>query len=296
MAFRRYRVRQRHVRRLDVNMRMLENFFMSNTHGHIRMVHWVLKHFGSFLNWPTPDARFKAFRMADDVQRSALLMQMAQQDLVSETTLLSQLDLKVEDETQLRASELIIKAEAAKKKAELTAEVQGASQIIMAKYQAQAQGALQAAAARDAVSRKSPFETTLGSDLSRPPGITLDAAASALAEALRQMPSDRAAAYMRQLRGSLPELEQQVMQQQGAGLPGMPEDDNAAAQGGAQRQGQPPGIDTRPQPEVLPPRRAAGCRQRETGGPRGCPRGPCTHSSADSLCADVLSRHALNSP
>lgn len=240
----------------SVNMRMLENFFLSNTHGHVRLVHWVLKHFGTFLNWPVPDARFKAFRMADDMQRSALMMQLAAQDTVSETTLLSQLDLKVEDETQLRTSELTIKAEAARKKAELLAEVNGASQVIMAKYQAQAQGAMAAATARDAVARKSPFEQLMTSGVTQPPGITLDAAAAALAEAVRFMPDERRNAYMRQLQGSLPELGQMVQEQQGMGLPAMPEDPNAAAQQQAVQGG--PGVDMNPQPEVLPPRRAGG--------------------------------------
>jgi hypothetical protein len=247
----------------SVNMRMLENFFMSNTHGHLRMVHWVLKHFGSFLNWPVPDARFKAFRMADDLQRSALMMQLAAQDMISETTLLSQLDLKVEDETQLRAAELNIKSEAARKKAELLAEVQGASQVLMAKFQAQAQGAMQAATVRDSVARKSPFENALSSDVTRPPGITLDAAAAALADAIKQMPPERQQAYMSHLQGSLPELGQLVQQQQGQGLPGMPQDPNAPPQQPGAEQGQQApdpsqAVDLRPQPEVLPPRRAGG--------------------------------------
>lgn len=241
----------------SVNMRMLENFFMSNMHGHLRMVHWVLKHFGSFLNWPTPDARFKAFRMADDVQRTQLFTQMNERDLISDTTLLSQVDLKVEDETQLRMAEMIIKSEAAKKKAEMMAEIQGQAMVISAKYQAQAQGAGNAAMQRDAVARRSPFEVTQGADLGHSPGMTLDAVSAALAAALKGMPADRRAAYLQQLRGSLPELEQMVQQQQGAGLPAMPENENgqAPAQGA---QGGQPGVDMRAQPEVLPPRRAGG--------------------------------------
>ncbi len=243
----------------SVNMRMLENFFLSNMHGHVRLIHWLLKHFGSFLNWPIPDARFKAFRMADDLQRSALMLQLAQLDLVSENTLLSQLDLKVEDETQLRTSELMIKGEAAKRKAELMAEVQGASQVMAAKYQAQAQGAMQAAAARDAVARRSPFETALSAGLGKPPGVTLDAAAAALAAAVKLMPPHQQEVYMRQLNASLPEMGQLVQEQQGQGLPPQP--------GEAQQQGasdvetvqgtpQAPGVDMRPMPDVLPPRRS----------------------------------------
>lgn len=239
----------------SVNMRMLENFFMSNMHGHLRLAQWVLKHFGSFLNWPTPDARFKAFRMADDIQRTALMMQMNQADAVSETTLLSQVDLKVEDETQLRAAEMEQKQATMKKKAEIMAEAQGQSMVISAKYQAQAQGAGQAAMVRDALSRKSPFETSLTSDVTRSPGITLDAAAAALSEAVKRMPPERAAVYMAQLRGSLPELGQLVDQQQGAGLPAVPENDNAP-QGGQQAQPNPTqAVDMRPLPSKLPPRR-----------------------------------------
>lgn len=237
----------------SVNMRMVENFFMSNTHAHVRLVHWALKHFGSFLNWPTPDARFKAFRMADDLQRSALMMQLNQAGAVSETTLLSQLDLKVEDETQLRMNEFMIKMEAARRKAEMDAELQGTAQVIMAKYQAQAQGAMQAATQRDAVARKSPFDAAFGSDVSRAPGMTLDAAAAALAEAMRRMPPERRAEYQRQLQGSLPELEQLVQQQQGVGLPQPPE----GAQGAEGGQPDPTqAVDMRPAPEQLPPRRA----------------------------------------
>lgn len=248
----------------SVNMRMLENFFLSNTHAHVRLVHWVMKHFGSFLNWPTPDARFKAFRMADDLQRSAFMLQMSQLDKISDTTLLSQLDLKVEDEAQLRMSELQVKAEAAKKKAELEAEVVGVQQVIAAKFQAQAQGAAQAATVRDAVARKSPFEDALTSGVTRSPGIALDAVSAALAEALRTMPPERQAAYMQQLRSSLPELGELVAEQQGQGLPGMPGDPNAAALqlgpgaetgGGAQPGVGAPGVDMRPMPEQLPPRR-----------------------------------------
>ena len=255
----------------SVNMRMLENLFLANTHGHVRLVHWVLKHFHSFLNWPMPDARFKAFRMADDLQRSALMVQLCQQDLISETTLLSQIDLKVEDETQLRTNEMMIKAEAARKKAELMAEVQGQAGVIGAKYQAQAQGAMQAAAQRDMVGRKSPFEVEFQSGVTKPPGITLDAAAAALAEALKRMPRERREAYLGQLRGSLPEMQHMLDQQQGMGLPAVPGEDptatmqggGAPAQGGGQ--GGPPqmldpsqAVDTRALPEKLPPRRAGG--------------------------------------
>jgi hypothetical protein len=75
---------------------------------------------------------------------------------------------------------------------------------------------------------------------------------------------------MQQLRGMSPEMEQAVLQQQGAGLPGLPGDpsqmdmDPSGGMGGPQgAPGQPAGgqpgggaVDMRPMPEVLPPRRA----------------------------------------
>jgi hypothetical protein len=255
----------------SVNMRMLENFYLSNMHGHKRLVSWVIKHLGSFLNWPTPDSRFKAFRMADDLQRSALLLQMQQGKVISESTLLSQVDLKVEDETKLRVQEMSLKAEAARKEAEYQAQVQGETQVTLAKYQAQAQGAMQSAMAHDAISRKSPFESLFTSPTTGATGVTLDAVAAALADAVRVMPPERKAAYMRQLRSESPEMEQLVQQQQGVGLPAMPDDGSAGqgpqqvAQGGDQGAqqaipGSPaqPQVDMTAQPEVLPPRRPGG--------------------------------------
>lgn len=256
----------------SVNMRMLENFYISNMHGHKRLVAWVIKHFGSFLNWPTPDARFKAFRMADDLQRSALMFQLQQADVISESTLLSNLDLKVEDETKLRVQEMAIKAEAASKKAEYQARVQGETQVTLAKFNAQAQGAGQSAMAHDAVSRKSPFEGAFASPTGQVTGMSLDAVAAALAEAVRVMPPERKAAYLQQLRSESPEMEQLVQQQQGVGLPAMPDDGSGqgqdpaqqgaqAGQGGQQAiPGMPPqpAVDMRAQPEQLPPRRPGG--------------------------------------
>jgi hypothetical protein len=256
----------------SVNMRMLENFFLSNVHDHKRLVHWVVRHFGTLLNWPLPDVRFKAFRMADDLQRQALYLQMVQGGMMSETTMLSQTDLKLEDEAALIAAETRIKMEAMKQKSLAQAEIQGEAQVVMAKYMAKAQGAGQAAAAADMVARKSPFEALMSSAATGagPTGYTIDAAVAALAKELERMPPDRREVYMQQLRGMSPEMEQAVLQQQGAGLPGMPGDpsqmdmDPSGGMGGPQgAPGQPAGgqpgggaVDMRPMPEVLPPRRA----------------------------------------
>lgn len=247
----------------SVNMRMLENFFLSNINGHMRLVQWVIKHFSSFLGWPRPDARFKSFRMADDLQRQALMLQACQADMISQTTFLSQMDLKPEDEAKLRLSELAINAEASKKKAQLMADIQGETMVITAKHQARAQATSQTTLALEMMSKKSPFDTAMGSQLGQPAGIPIDAVTAALAKEISLMPPAQQEKWLSQLRSQVPEMAQAVAEQQGAGLPPMPEDPAAAGQaqppGGAPP---PPGgaaggpVDMRPMPTQLPPRRA----------------------------------------
>lgn len=246
----------------SVNMRGLENFFLSNVQAHKRLVHWVMKHFSTFFDWPAPDAHFKAFRMADDLQRQQLLFQMSQapSSPVSMTAVLAQTDLSFEDEVKLQLREAELNQELLRKKAQLAADIQGEQMMVMAKYQARGQAAAQAAATNELAGKKSPFDDLMQAGLNKPPGITLDAAAAALAKEIERMPPDRAEALLSQLRTQVPEMVPMLEQQQGAGLPAMPGD--PMAQGGAQQpqgaQQQAPAVDMRPMPAVLPPRRQGG--------------------------------------
>ncbi len=236
----------------SVNMRMLENFFMSNVQAQKRLVHWVMNHFGRYMGWPIPDARFKPFRMADDLQRLQLMMQLRMTKEISSTAMLSQLDLKMEDEAELSLSELKIRARLLQEEAALTADVQGYQQLIGAKYMAKAQTAQQAALAQGAAQQRSPFEDTMQAGVSRQAVVTIDATAAALAKELERMPPERRSVWLSQLRSASPEMEQLVLQQQGAGLPPMPQDPGGAA---LQPAGQT--VDMRPLPEQRPPRRAS---------------------------------------
>jgi hypothetical protein len=248
----------------SVNMRMLENSFMGNINAHMRLVHWVIKHFATFLGLPRCDARFKAFRMADDTQRMQLLLQANQGGLVSQTSMLSQMDLKPEDEAELQLKELTINAELMRRRGEMQASIQGRQAVIMAKEQARAQVTGQNTMALETMSKKSPFDQAVQSGVGGPQGVTLDAVAAALAKEVAAMPPERAAVWLRQLRSAVPEMAELVAEQQGAGLPAVPGDPAAggAPQGGSS---QPPGapgavgpISMLPMPEVLPPRRPGG--------------------------------------
>ena len=235
----------------SVSMRMLENFFMSNVHSQMRLLKWVMKRMGAFLNWPVPDARFKPFKMADDLQRQGFMFQMNQAGKISDTTLLSYGDLKVEDESALMLAEAGIREEAVKKQTLIQAEIEGQTMLVQSKYQAQAQTAMAEAQAKAMTQQgeENPFVESQASPVGGGPGLTLDAAATALAERLQSMPQEQQMVYMSQLQGQSPEMAQMVQEQMQAPQ-GMPQQQQQG--GGAQGSG----VDMRPQPEQLPPRRA----------------------------------------
>jgi hypothetical protein len=235
----------------SVSMRMLENFFLSNVHSQLRLLHWCIRRFSAFLGWPRVDGRFKPFRMADDLQRQALMLQLNQVGKISDTTLLSYADLKMEDETQLQVAESSFRAEAVRKQQLLQAEVQAESQIVLAKAQAKAQVAMAEATANAQKPPRDPFIEAQSSSLpGQTPGVSLDAVLSTLGEAVRKMPPERAQAYISQLQVEVPELAQAIDPSQ---QPPVPADPNAPAQPAQQGA---PAVDMRPMPQVLPPRRA----------------------------------------
>jgi hypothetical protein len=247
----------------SVSMRMLENFFLSNVHSQHRLLQWVLRRLSGFTGWPVPTARFKPFRMADDLQRQALMFQLNSAGKISDTTLLSHLDLKVEDETALQINESQYRSEAIRQQQLTLAEVNAEAQAVMAKAQAKSQAAMMQAQAAAMAPPRDPFAEAQSSPVTGPAGVPLDAAAAALAQEIRRMPPERQASILAQVQVSQPELASMMMQDPAmAGMAGMPEmpgpQAQAAGAGGAQggqAAGAPP-VDMRPMPAQLPPRRA----------------------------------------
>jgi len=241
----------------SVNLRMLENFFLSNMHGHSRFLAWMMKRMGAYLGWPVPDGRFKPFRMADDLQRQGMMLSLNQMGKISDATLLSYTDLKVEDEANLMVQESAIKAKALKQKMIAEAEAQGEAQLVMAKYQASAQAALTTAGAREMAPKKTPFDEIQGQSAgTQQSGASMDAVSAALANKVKAMPPEQQKIYLEQLQSKAPEA-MELLAQQGIQMPQelMPIGGGPQAQGAG---GPPmPEVDMRPLPEVLPPRRAA---------------------------------------
>ena len=128
----------------NVSMRMLENSFIGYILRHKVLANWVLQEIAAYLDWPTASIRFKPFKMADDIQRKAFLMQLNQAQKVSDTTLLSDSDLDqiVEDANTQREMRSRIAATKAQQVA--MAAVQGEAQLVSMKMQAKAQKAMEA--------------------------------------------------------------------------------------------------------------------------------------------------------
>lgn len=243
----------------SVSMRMLENFFLANVHSQSRLLHWAMRQFGAFLNWPVPDARFKPFKMADDLQRQAFMFQLNTAGKVSDTTLLSYMDLKIEDEDALMVAEASQRAEAMKRQQLLNAEIQADAGVVAAKGQARAEAAMMEAQQSHAnQTQKDPFAQSMQSPAHGPPGVSLDAAATALAAKIRELPPERREVWMAQLQEQSPEMAHMVQGQMPdmasyGGMPAPPQNGGGSS-GGAPAGGQ-DGVDMRAMPEQNPPRR-----------------------------------------
>jgi hypothetical protein len=293
----------------NVSMRMLENAFLSYIGRQRQMVNWMVEMAAHFMGWPKVNVRFKPFKMADDLQRKSYLFQLNQAQKISDTTLLADADLDIEEENDIMVREAARRIEATKKSQLAMAEIQGESQIIMQKMQAKAQRAMQQAmqqppapgepggppppdhpaaevvgqgggapvvgghadppalpgsggggAARSvpqgAESQLS-AEQDLGVEEGQPeqmPGDVIQLAEGYAAQIL-QLPAEQQELALQAIEAQSPDLFQLVsefmslMQKGTAGQAMMPGD----AQGGPETGG----VDQRPLPEVLPPRREA---------------------------------------
>lgn len=126
----------------NVSMRMLENAFIGYVLRHKLQANWAMRMIANYLDWPEANIRFKPFKMADDIQRKAYLLQLNQAQKISDTTLLADADLNQEDEDEIMIREIDKRLESTKKQQLAMAEVQGEQQAIMMKYQAKAQQAM----------------------------------------------------------------------------------------------------------------------------------------------------------
>lgn len=227
----------------SVSMRMLENFFLSNVSAQYRHLQWTMKRLSAYMGWDLPDARFKPFKMADDLQRQAYAMQLNQMGKLSDSTLLSAGDWSVEDETELQMKEAHARIEAQKKQQLAVAEIQGEASLIMAKYQTKAQQQQQDAMMKAAPADldQSAFGSSQSSQLnSQQPGAGTTDVVNAIVAQMQHMDPTLQQQQLQMIGERSPQLAQLVQERMSTGGGPGPE---------------PPSVDMRPAPEQLPARR-----------------------------------------
>jgi hypothetical protein len=255
----------------NVSMRMLENQFLGYIKQHEQLLRFVMKSVAAFMQWPEVNMRFKPFKMADDLQRKALLFQYNQSNKISDTTLLSDSDLDANEENKIMLRETDARLEAVKKQQLATAQIQGEVQLVMMKFQAKAQQAqMQAMAAPMApgeaggpeggaggVPAEAQSQLNGGQAMMGPDGqmqqMNVDMPSLAMQQAMmiQNMPPMQQKVWIDNLRLQSPEFADLVLQM----LSSMGKQDPMAAGGmtnGTPEAGQ---VDMRPLPEQKGPRR-----------------------------------------
>jgi hypothetical protein len=128
----------------NVSLRMLENHFLDVKSFRLRLVtEFLMPQIGAFMGWEPVPCHYKRFRMADDLQRSALFLQYNQAGKISDRSLLEDTDWDSEKEMELIELERRAVLESQRRQALSQAAIQGESQLIMSKYQTRAQKVMQ---------------------------------------------------------------------------------------------------------------------------------------------------------
>lgn len=130
----------------NVSMRMLENQFLGyRLMQRVLINDFILGRVADYMGFPRPKCRFKRFKMADDLQRSALIFQLNQAQKVSDTTLLDDLDYDIVQEEKFKQVELGKQMESQRKMQLAAAALQGEVLVASTKYQILAQKSMAAA-------------------------------------------------------------------------------------------------------------------------------------------------------
>jgi len=123
----------------SVNLRALENEFLGNRQDMLRLVEFIAGRVASFLDLPEIRLKFKPFKMADDIQRAAFDMNLANAGMISRQSFLQSRDYEYSAEQELIKKETDTFNKQQRENQLKQAESQGEAQLIATKYQIQGQ-------------------------------------------------------------------------------------------------------------------------------------------------------------
>jgi len=232
----------------NVSLRMLENQFMRYMQDLSRFIRtFLVPKIAAYLDWPNVSVRFKPFKMADDLQRKALYMQLNQAGKLSDTTLLQDSDFNPEDEDELMASETERRLEAVKKQQLAEAEIQGEMGVINARYQAKAQQVIAEEQEQMSQGQQGTAMGEPGAEMGGGPAVPQGQQPPPMGAP----PPEMMPQIIQRMRAMSPDAQAQLIRQIAARNPDMAHSIAEALQPGAEMN---PG---EPLPETLPPRRDA---------------------------------------
>jgi len=141
----------------SVSLRTLENHFLMYRRLLLRFVNWSKNRIRLYLGLPDIDIGFTEFKMADDVQRKQIVIQLNAANKISDHTMLTELGFDYDDEQEMIEKETDQRNQIQAMTMKAQAEAQGESSIVSAKYQARAQETFQEA--QGAISGGQPGQT-----------------------------------------------------------------------------------------------------------------------------------------
>jgi hypothetical protein len=237
----------------NVSLRTIENMFLKYRHQQLRMVKWIVKKISLFMGWPEVALHFTDFKMADDLQRKQLYLNLAQLNKISDRTLLDEFELDYSSERQQVEEQFRYDSEYQKQTMVAQAEAQGEAGLVTARYQAKMQEAQMGAQTPEAMAAAG------GDEGQQPQGVDARRIAETYAKKIAKMPPAERSQVLAQMQKQYPNLAALVMQFLAGGL--------GQGQGQQDSSLQPPptpqvpsqlgGSAMKPLPEVRPPRRAA---------------------------------------
>jgi hypothetical protein len=126
----------------SVSLRTLENHFLMYRRLLLRFVSWAKNRLKIYLGLPDIDLGFTEFKMADDIQRKQIVIQLNAANKISDHTMLTELGFDYDDEQEMIEKETDQRNQIQSMVMKAQTEAQGEAQVIQAKYQVRAQEAM----------------------------------------------------------------------------------------------------------------------------------------------------------
>lgn len=123
----------------NVSLRMLENHFLDYKSDQLELAEWIMERVAAHLGWEQVDLRFKRFKMADDLQRSAFNLQLNQAGKLSDRSLMEDTDWDSTREAERINVEARELEQRQRRQALSQSQIQGEAQIQGLKYQLRGQ-------------------------------------------------------------------------------------------------------------------------------------------------------------